>query len=304
MFPCPLSSLKWFQSCVAMKFRPVSPNVVRSQLAMSASHYTSLVGQIVPYSLRELCLSIIPQSLLATLFKSSNVHRKSFSCLLHHVLPVAEPSDVLCGTIHCFIGQFTSRCSRRCCRQAFPQIFKPSLPRALPAFFFLSHHQPSTSFQISPDLPEPSHPQGISCCLHSKHPILSASVSTPNQRCALRRAPFEFCRADALSSLARYGGHPSGGLRLLAGVPALLQAGVSPLSSSRLEEPTLYFTETYSDRVFAGRSCGSAWRWSGTAWRSTIEKSTIPRSCCPTTPSTSRACTGPEGPWPSFRLAT
>lgn len=250
VFSCPLSSLKWFQSCVAMKFRPVSPDVVRSQLAMffalsgvssislmSASHCTSPVGQTVPYFPKELCLSIIPQSLLATLVKSSHVHRKSCPCLLHHVLPLAEPSDVLCGTTHCFIGQYTSRCSRRSCRQAFPQILKPSHPRALPAFFFLSHHQPSTSFQIWRDLLESSHPQGINCFLRFKHPFLSASVSTPNQRCALRRAPLKFCRADALSSLARYGGHPSGGLRLLAGVPALLQAGVSPLSSSQLEGP-------------------------------------------------------------------
>lgn len=179
VFPCPLNSLKWFQSCVAMKFRPVSSNVVRSQLAMSASHCTSPVGQTVPYYPKDLCLSIIPQFLLATLVQSSNVHRKSCSCLLHHVLPLAEPSDVLCGTTHCCIGQFTPRCSRRCCREAFSQIFKPSLPRALPAFFFLSHHQPSTSFQISPDLLEPSHPQGINCSLRFNHPLLSASVSTP-----------------------------------------------------------------------------------------------------------------------------
>lgn len=107
------------------------------------------------YSLEQLCLFIIPQSLLAKLVESSNFRQKSCSCLLHHVLPVVEPSDVFCGTTHCSIGDFTSRCCQRCCRQVFPEIFKPSLPPALPAFFsFLNiNHLPlfrSSQTYLSP----------------------------------------------------------------------------------------------------------------------------------------------------------
>lgn len=65
--------------------------------------------------------------------------------------------------------------------------------------------------------------------------------------------PFECSRADALSTLASRRGYTSGGLWLLARVPAVLQAGVSLLVSSQFE--SLYkLLEQYSDDDFADRS--------------------------------------------------
>lgn len=66
----------------------------------------------------------------------------------------------------------------------------PPFPQPFLLFFFFLQPQSSTSLQISPDLLEPTHPQGISCSLNFRHPLLSPTVSTPNQRCALHCAPF------------------------------------------------------------------------------------------------------------------
>lgn len=205
VFSCPLSSLKWFQSCVAMKFRPVSPDVVRSQLAMffalsgissitlmSASHCTSPVGQTVPYFPKELCLLLFhsPCWLLwsnrpifigrvVPVYYTTFSHwrnRRMFSVALHIVSLVNTPHDAA--------DEAVDKPSHRYLNPPFPEPFQLFSP-----FLIINHLLLLRSGEIylSPLIPRASPPPSTPSIHFSLLPL-----STPNQRCALRRAPLKF----------------------------------------------------------------------------------------------------------------
>lgn len=192
MFPCPLSSLKWFQSCVAMKFRPVSSNVVRSQLAMSASHCTSPVGQTVPYYPKDLCLSIIPQSLLATWFNrpmfigrvvpvyyttfSQWLNRRMFSVALYIVLLVNSRHDVADDAV--------DKPSHKYLNPPSPEPFQ------LFSFFLIINHLPlfrSLQIYLSPLIPRASTAPSASSIRFSLLPFLHPTNVAP---CAAHLSSF------------------------------------------------------------------------------------------------------------------
>lgn len=164
VFPCPLSSLKWFQSCVAMKLRPVSPIFPSYQLTMffslpgifpntfmSVYYCTSPVGQFfqfVPYIPWKRCVWLLfhspcwPSWSTRPIFIGRVVpvyyttfsqwrNRRMFSVVIRIVLLVNSPHDAA--------NDVADKSSQKYLNPPSPQPFQTFSPFSTSTIYLSSH---------------------------------------------------------------------------------------------------------------------------------------------------------------------